>query len=277
VRGGAEAVAAALTGICGTVVAPAFTTGTLVVPLTGPPNNGMRYAGGDPQAAERNALAEFWRPDLPGDREAGAVAEALRRHPEAWRSDHPVLSFSAVGRLAAEAINAQLLTEPLAPLNVLLANGGDLLLLGADLSAATIIHLAERRAGRRAFVRWALTTQMAPAHLPALSTRRLPDDGTHRAGAAIRRLLHRPPNGLETCVHAIPEFPGCSRGFVALAPQLAAIGRSARIGAATVWRYPLAGVVAAVAERIREDPEALLCDDPDCARCAAVRATLATA
>jgi aminoglycoside 3-N-acetyltransferase len=286
VHGGPEAVAAALAAVCGTVLMPAFTYQTLIVPPEGPPNNGLRYA----DYAEQNANSEFWRPDLPVHRTVGAVAEALRHHPEAWRSDHPVLSFVGVGRYAAEAIDAQLLTEPLAPLDVLLRHDGDLLLLGVGFTRAAIVHLGERRAtigfpqaGQRTFVRWALTTQLAPplAHpgvmhdeLQAL-TRKMTNEFATPRRTRRHPLLYVRPDSHATSVREIPDFPGCSDGFDQLAPHVTGIGHSLHLGEATLWRYPLAAVVAKVVELIRQDPTALLCSDEGCERCNAVRLTLA--
>lgn len=274
VRGGATAVAAALTHVCGTVIMPAFTYQTMVIPPVGPPDNGITYG----ERNEQNQMSEFWHLDLPVHRTIGAVAEALRSHPEAWRSDHPVLSFIGVGRLARDVINAQLLTDPLAPLDVLMSRGGDLLLLGVGLTRATVVHLAERRAGRRTFTRWALTTQTAlarpqPGERQA-RTRPLSPGGVART--SIREVLLHPPDTRATSVCEIPEFPGCSDGFDQLAPHIADIGEGRSIGQAQCWRYPLAGVVATAVSLIREDPAALLCSDPGCERCNAVRAAAAS-
>lgn len=151
VRGGADAVVGALLSCFRTVVMPAFTCRTMVIPEEGPGDNALEYGSG----RDANKMAEFYQPDMPADRMMGAVAEALRRHPQARRSSHPILSFAGV--YAEQILATQTLVEPLAPIGALLERGGVVLLLGVDHSVDTSIHYAERLSGRRAFVRWALT------------------------------------------------------------------------------------------------------------------------
>ena len=90
--GGAETLVGALLASFNTVIMPAFTYLTMVTPESGPPGNGITYGTGK----DTNRMAEFYTPDLPADRTIGAVAEALRRHPKAARSMHPILSFTGV-------------------------------------------------------------------------------------------------------------------------------------------------------------------------------------
>src|SRR5678816_1588097 len=61
VKGGPEAVLAAVLAAAGTVVMPAFTWQTQVIPQSGPENNAIIYGSGD----QVNARAEIFRPDLP--------------------------------------------------------------------------------------------------------------------------------------------------------------------------------------------------------------------
>jgi aminoglycoside 3-N-acetyltransferase len=181
-----------------------------------------------------NEYAEMFQPDVPAHADMGLTAETLRHLPGAVRSSHPLLSFAAVG-LGAEAVtSAQTLGEPLGPIGRLAAEGGDVLLLGVDHTKNTSIHYAERRAGRRQFTRWALT-----------------------------------PVGVVQC----PNWPGCSAGFNAVTPHVAGFTRTARIGAATVQRLPLGQLLQTVELLIRNDPLALLCDNLECERCNAVRAS----
>jgi aminoglycoside 3-N-acetyltransferase len=228
VRGGAASALGALLETCGTVIMPAFTPQTMVWPEAGPPDNACAY--GD--HAEENARAVMFTPDLPAEASLGAVVELLRQRPQSRRSSHPVLSFAGVGPRADEALNAQSLENPLGPVEWLREHGGDVLLLGADQRANVAIHLAEKLAGRKQFVRWAV--------------------GTERA-------------------YRLPGFPGCSNGFNALAGKLAWITHQTTINKAVVQRLPLKGLMEVVTQAIAADPGALLCDDPACERCNAVR------
>jgi aminoglycoside 3-N-acetyltransferase len=231
VKGGAESVAGALTAQCGWVLSPAFTYSCQVIPPVGPAGNALEY--GDHMA--ENGEAEIFRPDLPVHPSLGPVAELLRHRPGAQRSTHPLLSFVAVGAGAENLLLAQSLAEPLGPIARLAEDGGDLLLLGADHTADIALHYAEYRAGRKQFVRWALTTE-----------------------------------GVVECV----GWPGCSRGFEAIAGRLGTIAQVKQIGAASVQRLPLSDVLKTAEDLLRADPTALLCSDPSCACCNAVRAAV---
>jgi aminoglycoside 3-N-acetyltransferase len=227
IRGGATALLAALLDTTAGVMAPTFTYKTMVTPRLGPPWNGVDY-----QAEQRhNSRAEFFRPDLPADPLMGILAETLRRHPQARRTAHPILSFAAVG--LDEALEAQTLFEPLAPIGVLYRLGGWVLLIGVDHTVNTSIHYAERLAGRRQFLRWALTS-----------------------------------HGVVAC----PGFPGCSLGFEAVRPRLDGVTRRMPLGETWVEAIPLQELIRVVHDWLIEDPRALLCEDAKCLRCQAVRA-----
>lgn len=227
VHGGAETLLAALLETCGRVMMPTFTYKTMIIPPLGPENNGLTYGSGD----DLNRLAEFFTSDMPADPLMGILPETLRRHPQASRSMHPILSFAGVG--VGAALAAQTITEPLAPLAALAEEGGLVLQLGVNHTTNTTIHLGEVQAGRRSFVRWALT-----------------------------------PEGVQEC----PGFPGCSDGFEGLVPHLDGAVRSTRLGLATVQVMPMAAVMAGVKTALAADPLALLCPRTACERCDAVRA-----
>jgi aminoglycoside 3-N-acetyltransferase len=226
VQGGAETVLGALIYIFDTLLMPGFTYKTMVTPQFGPLDNGLSYA----ESQSANLMAQFYRPSLPVDRLMGVVPEALRQHPRSRRSPHPILSF--VGLNAASYLESQTLEEPLKPIERLVEAKGWVLLLGVDHTVNTSIHYAERLAGRKQFVRWALT-----------------------------------PDGVLEC----PGFPGCSDGFGQLAPRLEPFARQVQLGLGQVQAVPLPELVAAARAWIESDPLALLCDRSYCERCAAVR------
>lgn len=227
VRGGSDTVIGALLAVSSGVMMPAFTTRCELIPESGPENNGMIYGSGK----DANRLAEFFTPDLPVDTLIGTVAETLRIHPQAKRSSHPLLSFAGIRCDAA--LDAQSLTEPLAPIRALADADGWVVLLGVDQTVNTSIHYAEALAGQRSFVRWALTN-----------------------------------DGVREC----PAYPGCSDGFEALLPYLDGSLHSVTVGEGKIQAIRLADLTKAVRDALNTDPQALLCDRSDCPRCSAVRA-----
>ncbi len=226
VRGGANSLIGALLASTGGIIVPAFTYRTMVTPRVGPPNNGIIYGSGE----DHNRMAEIFSPAMPADKMMGVLPETLLRHPQACRTRHPILSF---GGIQADAILViQTLFEPFAPIGELARRDGWALLLGVDHTVNTSIHYAEKLAGRRRFVRWALTR-----------------------------------GGVREC----PNWPGCSDGFEAVAPALEGVTRKAQIGGALVQAVPLQALFEAVIAAIKKDPLALLCQREECERCEAVR------
>lgn len=227
VRGGVEGLLGAMMAAFRPVMMPAFTYKTMLTPEDGPEENGIAYGSG----RDLNRMAEIFTPDLPADPTMGITAETLRRHPTAGRSHHPILSFAGV---QVESILArQGLDEPLGPIAGLQDRGGWVLLLGVDHTVNTSLHYAEKLAGRKQFIRWALTA-----------------------------------DGVVEC----PGFPGCSDGFEQAAAHLERITRRVEIGPAEVRALPLNEMTAIITNLLQEDPLALLCSRPDCERCSTVRA-----
>jgi aminoglycoside 3-N-acetyltransferase len=230
IEGGAETMLEALLRQYRSLVMPAFTYKTMVVPDNGPPDNALAYGS----YREANQMAQFYRPAMRVDRLMGATAEALRCHPQAARSSHPILSF--VGVNAETILSSQTMLEPLAPVGVLAQAQGWVLLLGVDHTVNTSIHYAERLAGRKQFIRWALT-----------------------------------PQGVLQC----PAFPGCSDGFNAINSHLAPYTRYAWAGNTWVQALPLQDLVSVAYRLVQADPLALLCDHSYCERCFVIRSLAA--
>jgi aminoglycoside 3-N-acetyltransferase len=229
VHGGADTILGALLMAFNTLIMPTFTYKTMITPEVGPPDNAITYGSGK----DANRLAEFFHPAMPADRLMGRLAEALRQHPKAHRSSHPILSFAGVN--ADEALNAQMCDEPFTPIHALKNDQGWVLLLGVDHTVNTSIHYAEWTAGRKQFVRWALT-----------------------------------PKGVVEC----GGWPGCSNGFQAIAPRLEGVTRKAQVGQSEIQAVPLVELTNTVQSMLDENPLALLCEQPECERCNAVRASV---
>lgn len=229
IRGGAETLLGALLSASCGVLVPTFTYQTMIIPEVGPENNACAYGTGK----ESNRSAEFFAVNLPADPSMGVLAETIRKAPHARRSEHPILSFAGIG--VDTALEAQTLNEPLSPIGVLAHQDALVLLIGVDHTANISIHYAERLAGRKQFLRWALT-----------------------------------PQGVREC----PGIPGCSDGFEQAAAYLKPFTRSIPFGDATLQAVPLAALLETLTPILRQEPLALLCSKGD-ERCAAVRQDVA--
>jgi aminoglycoside 3-N-acetyltransferase len=226
VRGGAETILGALSMISKEILMPAFTFKTMVIPKEGPPDNGMTYGSGE----DINQMAEFFRHDLPVDPLIGSIPETFRQLSQTKRTSHPIFSFSATN--LDYALRSQTLSDPFTPIAAISSMKGWVLLLGVDQTVNTSIHYAEKLAGRRQFIRWALTH-----------------------------------SGIVEC----PGFPGCSDGFNAISPMLEDVTRKVNMNGSQVQAIPLNFLIHAVKTAIDADPFALLCDRQACERCNAIR------
>jgi aminoglycoside 3-N-acetyltransferase len=233
VEGGALTVCEALIDVCSTVIMPAGTWDLTGIPappgLVRPHNAALAAATWDAFDAALTRVVPF-APDLPIDRELGRIPETLREAFPHHRGAHPLLSYVAVGRHAPELVAAQRLDWPLGSLEALADLGGDVLLLGVDHTTNTTIHLAEQRLGRSRFFRYA------------------------KAAPGVWMEL--------------PNIPGESHRFDAIASHLAGVTREVQIGVCRARCIAARDVLVATEALVTLDPAALLCDDPDC-RCGA--------
>jgi aminoglycoside N3'-acetyltransferase len=229
VEGGARAVVDALLAEGCTVLVPAFASAFRVPPPAGRwlAQNAWSPDAGVPGAAA--ATGRGYTPDTPEiDRDLGAIPAAVVATPGRRRGAHPSDSFAAVGPLADALIRGQRPLDNYAPLRALAERDGAVVLMGVGLRKLTLLHLAEQRAGRRAFRRWALGGDGRPVEVAVGS---------------------------------------CSKGFPRLEPVLRPLGREAAVGRSR-WRvFPAAATLDAAARAIRRDPSITHCGRADCQRC----------
>jgi len=143
VCGGPQAVIEAMRTVLGD-------GGTLVVPT---------HSGGnsDPAPWVAPPVPESWwpiirssmpafDPHLTPTRGMGAIPECLLRHPDARRSAHPQVSFTAVGHHASEITSGHRIDQQLgitSPLGRIYDLEGSVLLVGVGYDRNTSLHLAE--------------------------------------------------------------------------------------------------------------------------------------
>lgn len=226
IEDGAETVIRAMLDATSGIMVPTFTYWSMVTPEVGPPNNGLTY-GAD---RDRNKMAVAFHKDLQPDKMMGILPHTLLHMDGSSRTQHPILSFGGIG--VDYALVTQTLYEPLAPIRALAEQDGWAILINTDHSVNTSIHYAEKLAGRRQFIRWAIV------------------DG---------RIVE------------CPGFPGDSSGFNEIESQLKAETRFVQVNNGFVQAVPLQRLIAVVQAALKKNPLALLCQQSDCERCNAIR------
>jgi aminoglycoside 3-N-acetyltransferase len=162
------------------------------------------------------------------DRNMGAIPRAVLARPERRRGDHPLVSFTAIGPLAAALVDGQRGDAVHAPLRALAERDGAVVMVGVGLHRMTLLHWAEQLAGREQLRRWVRDA----------------------AGTTV-----------------MVETGGCSEGFERLAPVLAPVEARIAVGASEWRRFPAADVVARATAAIRADGMITHCGQRFCARC----------
>lgn len=157
----------------------------------------------------------------------GVFPTVVLNRRDSVRGNHPLNSFTAVGKHAERLASAQDPRNVYGPLAELCRGGGKVLLIGVSLCCATILHYGEQLAGRTPFVRWARTEH---GSIPVF------------AGS-------------------------CSEGFERLAPLLRPLEKTQLVGQSLWTCYDAREMAELSAVEIRKNPQITQCSDPCCDRC----------
>jgi len=158
----------------------------------------------------------------------GLFPKTVLENSKSRRGFHSLNSFTALGKNAKNLVENQTNRDVYAPFERLLEDDGYILLMGVDLTRATIIHYAELLAGRNLFVRWAYDENF----------------------------------------NTIPVLVGsCSEGFNKLTNALKNIGKEIFVGKSKWVCYKARDIVEICTQEIKRNPQITHCDDKGCDRC----------
>ncbi len=230
VEGGAISVVEGLLAARCTVLVPTFSSFDVPppdVPAMRPPRNGWDYASvpRDESVGGRIFTPESMELD---QEDMGAVSAAVLAMRNRVRGNHPLNSFTAVGPLAHDLIDGQEPTAVHRPLENLADRDGWVVLMGVGLRSLTLLHLAEKLAGRQLFRRWA--------------------NDSHGKVMMV-------------------EAGGCSLGFDTFESVLAHMERRITVGQSTWRAYPAKEALEAAGQAILDDPFITHCGNEECRRC----------
>lgn len=226
IDGGPCAIIDAFLGEGATVLVPAFSWAFFAIPPQDqrPQRNGSRY-----QFSGRTSTTSVYTMNSSViDAQMGALPAAVLDYNERHRGSHPLCSFAAVGPMASELVSPQKPDDVWAPLESLALHDGAVLLMGVDFTKLTLAHLAEKRAGRRPFLRWALG-----------------------------------PSGNVMSA----EVGGCSDGFSKFGAVLSPLTAITQVGRSRWTCLPAKKSLQVLVRAIRDRPQITQCDDPRCERC----------
>lgn len=225
-NGGAEAVIRTLTTLAPTVMMPTFSWESNTAPPEGdrPTRNGCDYAFYDGWSKPRRPFTVESAGIEPS---MGFTSKLFLDWPGVRRSAHPWHSWTAWGEGAESLVNDHPWETTNLPLERLARRGGWVLMLGVGLSSCTALHVAEERAGRRPFIRWAVDRE-----------------------GHVRRV----------------RASGCAKGFDHLYPSFRGLLREIEVGPARILAAPLDNVIQRGAALFLSQPE-LGCCSVNCIRC----------
>lgn len=230
VQGGADQIIDLFLEHGCTLVVPTFTEGNTVPPPRGyrlKQNGSSLYDGANPSPIFAYPLS-YARDNTAIDRTMGTLPATILRRPQRVRGNHPHSSFAAIGPLAQRIIQEQRPKDWLAHFRELIKLQGKVLLMGVGLDRMTLVHLAEQEAGRRPFIRHAISD----------------------TGDAIE-----------------VQVGTCSRGYKKLEPHIKHLAVHKRVGTSCWQVFDASAVLEAATKAILDDPFITHCGDSTCERC----------
>ena len=177
--------------------------------------------------------------------QTGLLTETFRKMSGVIRSWHPTHSVCAWGTQAQAICSDHQKREPFglgSPLDRFVDLDGKVLLIGVSHTSSSTVHVAERR-----------------ANAPYLHVANRSHRSEHEVIA---------PDGTRMVV-TISEFPGHSGAFNVVEKDMRVRGyiRDGKFGARPAQIMKARHVVEVVADLLREQPDILLCADPNCYIC----------
>lgn len=181
----------------------------------------------------------------------GIIPELARRRADALRGLHPTHSMTVFGPDAVALTRDHMsfrTVGPGSPIDRLMKRGGKVLLLGVGFTSNTMVHLGEEYAGTPK-VGWTEETQYARVLMP---------DGSITS-------------------HEVDTSTSCSQRFGAVEPVMRKYGEIAdlQVGRSKWMLMRGMDVVERVLQMTMEQPDVLLCHNPDCRPCTGARRNLA--
>lgn len=228
VEGGALAVVQAFVNEHCTILVPSFSW-SFAVPASPHQRfsrNGWNYSAYSGPTA---GLGRIYTPStIEIDKDMGVIPAMVVAWPGRLRGNHPLCSFAAIGPLARELVLKQAPLDMYAPLVALAQLDGVVLLMGVGFESMTLLHLAEKQAGRTMFRRWTNDASGVPLAV---------------------------------------EVGSCSDGFGQFAPYLHPLMQTIVVGQSEWKLFPTQQTLQVATEAIRANPIVTHCSNPACDRC----------
>lgn len=226
VEGGANIIIDALIEKYETVMMPAFSWESNTCPPLGdrPQNNGCDYSFYDNWD---RAITPFIIEKMGIEKSMGLISREFIKREGVLRSDHAWHSWAVYGEGAQDIVRNHEWSITNLPIERIAEMGGYVLLLGVNLCSCTAIHIAEERAGREPFIRWAVNKNMKVQRVRA---------------------------------------SGCAKGFNNLLPYCREVIKEYRLGNAIIYVAKINDLLARATKAIIDNPFSTICSE-DCIRC----------